>query len=108
MHALGITIAVLGVGLLLASNIMHMRRYGRFVRHLELHHQAHWKSLGSPAQFEDEPQYGSIGYAAYFVNRRYAEVNDPQLSMLGDKLRGMRKWMFASVFIFVIGVGIAH
>jgi len=108
MHALGIIIAVLGLGLLVALNIMHVRCYGRFVRHLELHHQAHWKSLGSPVQFEDEPQYGSIGYVAYFASRRYADVGDPEISMLGDNLRGMRKWIFVSVFIFVIGAGIGH
>jgi len=108
MPAHGIIIAVLGIGQLVALNMMHIRRYERFVRHLELHHPAHWKSVGSPVQFEDEPQYGSFGYADYFASRRYAELGDPNLSMLGDKMRGMRKWMFVSVVIFGIGVSIAN
>jgi hypothetical protein len=108
MRTLGIIIAVLGAGLLVALNIMHIRRYGHFVRYLKLHHHAHWKSVGSPVQFEDEPQYGSFGYADYFARRRYAELGDPNLSMLGDKARGIRKWMFVSVLIFGIGASIAN
>jgi hypothetical protein len=108
MRALGIIIAVLGAGLLVALNIMYTRRYGHFVRYLELHHHEHWKAVGSPVQFEDEPQYGSFGYLPYFAGRRYAELGDPTLSMLGDKMRGMRKRMFVSLSVLVIGVGIAN
>jgi hypothetical protein len=108
MRALGIIIAVLGIGQLVTLNMMHIRRYGRFVRYLESHHPAHWKSVGSPVQFEDEPQYGSFGYADYFASRRYAELGDPHLSTLGDKTRGMRKWMFVGVLIFGIGTSIAN
>src|SRR5437763_13645641 len=93
MRALGVIIAVLGAGVLLALNIMHVRRYGRFVWYLESHHHEHWKSIGSPVQFEDEPQYGPFGYVEYFAGRRYAGLGDPKLSMLGDKVRGMRRWM---------------
>ena len=70
MHALGIIIAVFGGVLLVALNIIHVRHYGRFVRHLESCNNEHWKSVGSPAQFEDEPQYGSFGYVDYFTKRR--------------------------------------
>ena len=108
MHALGIIIATLGIGLLVALNVMHVRRYGRFVSYLKLHHHEHWKSLGSPVQFEDEPQYGSFGYIAYFASRRYAELGDPTLSVLGDEMLGRRKWIFVSIFIFGIGVSIAN
>lgn len=69
MFALGIGIAVIGAALLIALNVIHMRRYGRFLKHLEKHHTEHWTSIGSPLQFEDEPQFGSIGYAQYFSGR---------------------------------------
>lgn len=108
MHALGVAIGVLGAVALLALNVMYLRRYGRFVRYLELNHPEHWKSLGSPVQFEDEPRYGSFGYVAYFANRSYAELGDPELSMLGDKMRGQRKWMFASLGVLVVGIEIAR
>lgn len=108
MHTIGIIIAVLGAVLLVTLNLMHVRRYGYFVKHLELNHHEHWKSVGSPVQFDDEPQYGSVGYDVYFASRRYAELDDPQLSILGDKLHGMRKWMMVSLFILVIGIGIAN
>ncbi len=108
MHVLGIIIGVFGAISLLALNVMYVRRYGRFVRHLELNHPKHWKSVGSPEQFEDEPQYGAFGYAAYFANRRYAELGDSVLSMLGDKMCGQRRWMFASLMILFVGIGVAN
>lgn len=108
MRALGIIIAVLGAVLLLALNVIHVRHYGRFVKRLELRHPEHWKSVGSPVQFEDEPQYGSSGYVAYFAKRRYAELGDSELSMLGDKVRGRRKWIFASLSVLIVGIGIAN
>ena len=108
MHVLGIIIGVFGTVSLLALNVVYVRRYGRFVRYLELNHPEHWKSIGSPAQFEDEPQYGSFGYVAYFANRRYAELGDSELSTLGDKIRGRRRWMFASLIILVVGIGVAN
>jgi hypothetical protein len=108
MRTLGIIIAALGIGLLVALNIMHVRRYGSFVRYLKLHHHEHWKSVGSPVQFEDEPGYGSFGYLTYFTSRRYAELGDPKLSLLGDKMLGMRKWMFVSIVMLGIGVSIAN
>jgi hypothetical protein len=108
MHVLGIIIAVLGAVSLLALNVMQVRHYGRFIKHLELNHPEHWKSVGSPVQFEDEPQYGSFGYAAYFANRRYAELADSELSMLGDKMRDGRRRMCVSLGILVIGIGIAN
>lgn len=73
MHALGIIISALGAGLLIVLNIAGARRYGRLVKYLELHHHEHWKSIGSPRQFDDEPQYGSVGYVAYFKRRCYAD-----------------------------------
>lgn len=107
MHTFGIIIAVLGAGLAVALNVMHAVHYGRFVRRLELYHYEHWKSVGSPRQFDDEPQYGSFGCASYFATRRYAELRDAELSMLGDKLLGRRKWIVGSLSILVIGIGIA-
>ena len=108
MHALGIIISMLGAGLLVAMTVVRMRRYGRFVKYLELHHHEHWNSIGSPRQFDDEPGYGSVGYAAYFARRCYAELGDRKLTMLGGKARGIRKWMYISFFVLVIGVSIAN
>ena len=92
----------------MALNIAHILRYGRFLRYLKLHHTEHWKSIGSPEQFDDEPQYGEVGFAAYFASRRYAELGDPQLSMLGDKMLGMREWMFVGIVIFGTGCSVAN
>lgn len=108
MQALGILVAVVGAALLVALSVLHSRHYARFVKHLELNHHEHWKSVGSPAQFEDEPQYGSFGYSAYFSDRRYAELGDQELATLGDKMLGKRKWMLVSLAIIVVGVGIAN
>lgn len=108
MNVLGIIIGVFGAASLLALNVVYVRRYGRFVRYLELNHPEHWKSVGSPVQFEDEPQYGSFGYVAYFANRRYAELGDSELLMLGDKMRGRRRSMFVSLMILVVGIGVAN
>jgi hypothetical protein len=107
MYALGIGIAVIGAVLLIATNVVHMRQYGRFLKHLEKHHPEHWTSIGSPVQFEDEPQFGSIGYAQYFSGRRYADLGDAELSNLGDQVRGKRKWMFVCLAILVLGVSAA-
>lgn len=108
MYSLGIAIAVFGAALLVAMIVVHLRRYGRFVEYLELHHHEHWKSIGSSRQFDDEPQYGSIGYAPYFAHRRYAELRDPELAMLGDQAHGARKWMYLSLFLLGVGVSIAN
>jgi hypothetical protein len=108
MHALGIAVTVFGAGLLVAMNVVHVRRYGRFVKYLELHHHEHWKLIGSPRQFDDEPQYGSVGYAPYFARRCYAELGDPELAMLGDKAHGMRKWMYLSLFVLAVGGSIVN
>jgi hypothetical protein len=108
MRILGIIIAVAGIALIIVLNVLHVRHYGRFVKYLELNHQEHWKSVGSPAQFDTEPEYGTIGYSAYFASRRYAELGDPLLSELGDKLQGRRKWMYASLCVLVVGVELAR
>jgi hypothetical protein len=107
MHVLGLAISVVGVVMLISLLVLHVRCYGRFVRHLEANHRDHWNSIGSPVQFEDEPQYGSIGYAKYFSTRRYAELGDADLSALGDRVRNMRKWNFVSLAVIVFGTSIA-
>jgi len=107
MHALGIAIAVVGAVLFIALLVRHLRCYGRFLRHLEANHRDHWNSIGSPVQFEDEPQYGSIGYAKYFSTRRYAELGDAELSALGDQVCNKRKWLFVSLAVIVFGTSIA-
>jgi hypothetical protein len=98
---------MLGAGMLIAMNVIHVRQYGRFVKYLELHHREHWKSIGSPMQFDSEPQYGSVGYATYFARRCYAELGDPELTMLGDQAHGMRKWMLLGLLVLAIGGSIA-
>lgn len=104
MKALGVILAVVGVMAVIVLNVAWFIDYGRFVKHLELNHHEHWVHVGSPMQFEDEPQYGSLGYVGYFWGRRYAELGDAELSRLGDRILGRYKLMIGCVLVAAVGV----
>jgi len=107
MHVLGVIVAAVGVVAVIALNFAWFIAYGRFVKHLELNHHEHWKSVGSPVQFEDEPQYRSFGYVGYFWGRRYVDLGDSELSMLGDRILGMYRMMIVCVLASAMGLAVA-
>ncbi|WP_395011302.1 hypothetical protein [Undibacterium sp.] len=107
MQVIGAIIVVIGLIASVSMNILWVLAYGRFLNHLRLNHHEHWKTVGSPVQFEDEPRYGSVGYLRYFWERKYTELGDPELTMLGDKAFHKQKLAFFCIFLSGIGLVIA-
>ena len=102
-------VIVAGVGLLalVALNVAWLIDYGRFVKRLRLRHPEHWRSVGSPVQFEDEPGYGKFGFFGYFTGRKYAELEDSELTVLGDRLLGKPKLMLLCVLASSVCITVA-
>lgn len=102
MQVLKVILVIIGLVALVgfvSLNVIWVVAYGRFLKHLRLNHYEHWKTIGSPTQFEDEPQYGSVGYVRYFWGRKYIELGDSELTNLGDKLLGKQKLMLLCILV---------
>lgn len=102
MQELKVIVVIIGLAALagfVSLNVIWVVAYGRFLKHLKLNHCEHWKAVGSPTQFEDEPRYGSVGYVRYFWGRKYIELGDSELTSLGDKLLDKQKLMLLCILV---------
>lgn len=95
-------IAGIGIAISLVIAIDGLFRYSFFLKRLRIKHAIKWRDLGNPELLVVEGSDTDRATWVFRLNAYYRDLNDPELTKMGDRIRTFG--FINSAIVVVVGI----